>query len=141
MGEQIGPEMRVGGGGGGGGRQVKLVPTQASIPQALSRLPRLAEPLTWPGFCLMSGSVAPQPTPWRSACLRMKSFLNSSSNKRKTHMHASSGEAFSAYVLGLSSLHKILNGSVFVFLLLLLKPFFLLLLLQLKKKREKKHFG
>lgn len=55
MGEQIGLEMR-------GRGQVKLVPTQGSIPQALSCLPRLA-PLTWPSFCLMSGSVTPQPTP------------------------------------------------------------------------------
>lgn len=49
--------------------QVKLVPTQGSIPQALSCLPRLA-PLAWPSFCLMSGSVAPRPTPWRRARLR-----------------------------------------------------------------------
>lgn len=46
----------------GEGGQVKLVPTQDSIPQALSCLPRLA-PLTWPSFCLMSGSVTPRPTP------------------------------------------------------------------------------
>lgn len=69
VGEQIGPEMR------GRGGQVKLVPTQGSIPQALSCLPRLA-PLAWPSFCLMSGSVTPRPTPWRCARLRMKPALN-----------------------------------------------------------------
>lgn len=42
-----------------------MVPTQGCIPLALSCLPRLA-PLTWPSFCLMSGSVTPRPTPWRS---------------------------------------------------------------------------
>lgn len=68
VGEQIGPEMR-------GGVQVKLVPTQGSIPQALSCLPRLA-PLAWPSFCLMSGSVAPRPTPWRRARLRTEPALN-----------------------------------------------------------------
>lgn len=124
------------------GRQVKLVPTQASIPQALSRLPRLAEPLTWPCFCLMSGSVAPQPTPWRSACLRKKSFLNSSSDKRKTHMHASSGEALGVYVQYMRvcfrgfSLTKDCEPLSVSFAAFKAQRFFLLLL-KLNKNREK----
>lgn len=74
-----------------------MVPTQASIPQALSCLPRLA-PLTWPSFCLMSGSVTPRPTPERAACLLSRVRFKTSLKKGKIHRRSLQSGCFGSFI-------------------------------------------
>lgn len=82
-----------------------MVPTQGSIPQALSCLPRQA-PLTWPSFCLKSGYVTPLPTPSRAARLWSKVHFKLVLKRRKKTLEKPSAWIFFLFGSFISSAQR-----------------------------------